>query len=409
MWKMILERIKYWMQLFLLPIYWLSFLIPRSKKIWLFGSTFGRRFADNPKYFYLYLNEHRELGIRPIWITRDKEIHQFLLKHGFETYYVRSLRGIWYCLRSKVYIFDNYSKDISHWLSAGAVKINLWHGSGNKKTNYDNIFDKVRHPKNLWERWKTFPRRLSDEKPHHYTLATSEAMGLITQSAFHTTKEHVIIDGYPRNDAMLNPEFPNLLNEKEQKNLDDIREWKKEGYIIDLYMTTFRDSEADFFKVMNLEKFNEYLQFNGIIFVVKLHPKSKLQKQFLKIEYSNIKVIDANIDPYTFVGEVDILTSDYSSIYTDFLLLDRPVVAFHFDYDKYSTETRDSYISFEEYMPEKKAISMEELMSLTLEVLKQDPQKEARKTSKARMFQYDDDKSTQRLVQKVKRIVGLKE
>ena len=44
----ITDRLHYWGQLLLLPVYWLSFLVPRDKKIWLFGSTFGRRFADNP-------------------------------------------------------------------------------------------------------------------------------------------------------------------------------------------------------------------------------------------------------------------------------------------------------------------------------------------------------------------------
>lgn len=47
--KKFLEGIKYWGQLLLLPIYWFSFLFPRNKNIWLFGSTFGRRFADNPR------------------------------------------------------------------------------------------------------------------------------------------------------------------------------------------------------------------------------------------------------------------------------------------------------------------------------------------------------------------------
>ena len=91
-----------------------------------------------------------------------------------------SIKGIWFALRGKVYLFDNYSKDINFWQSGGAMKVNLWHGTGNKKANHDNKFDKFRHPKNLWERFMTFPRRLSDEKPHHYTLATSEPLAIIT-------------------------------------------------------------------------------------------------------------------------------------------------------------------------------------------------------------------------------------
>ena len=55
-----INRVKYWGQLLGLPIYWLSFCVPRKKNIWLFGSTFGRRFADNPRYLYLYASQHKD-------------------------------------------------------------------------------------------------------------------------------------------------------------------------------------------------------------------------------------------------------------------------------------------------------------------------------------------------------------
>lgn len=123
-----INNLKYWSQLFLLPIYWISFLTPRSKKKWVFGSTFGRRWADNGRYFYLYLSQHEKDKIRPIWISRGKSIVELLNRKGYEAYYVHSMKGIYYCLRAKVYVFDNYSKDISFWLSGEAVKINFWHG-----------------------------------------------------------------------------------------------------------------------------------------------------------------------------------------------------------------------------------------------------------------------------------------
>ena len=184
------ERIKYWAQLFLLPVYGLSFFLPRDEKIWVFGSTFGRRFAENPRYLFLYVSQNHTDVVRPIWITHVKEIAEFLQKNGYEAYCYHSLKGIWYSVRASRYIFDNYSKDIDFWLSGGAIKINLWHGSGNKKTNHDNEFDKIRHPKTAWEHWCTWLRRLSDEKPYHYTLATSEAMANIFTSAFATDMEH---------------------------------------------------------------------------------------------------------------------------------------------------------------------------------------------------------------------------
>ncbi len=383
----IINGLKYWGQLLLLPFYWLSFLMPRDAKLWLFGSTFGRRFADNPKYFYLYVSQHKkELGVRPVWLSHSREIVEFLNSSGYEAYYYHSARGIWLALRGKVYLFDNYAKDINFWQSGGAVKVNLWHGVGNKRINYDNRFDKVRHPKNLWEKLKYFPRKLSDEKPGHYILATSPMMCRIFARAFQVPGEHVIEAGYPRNDYILGGDIKNLYSADEKKVLSMIDAWKKKGGKVDLYMPTFRDSETEFFKVMDLERFNGFLKEHRILFLTKLHPKSRLAKTFGKIVYSNIINIAPESDPYVFLGQADILTTDYSSVYSDFMLLDRPTVAFWYDYDKYSEHTRDGYFDFREYMPEIKAVTMEELMECTERVLLEDTAKKKRAVSRNKMF-----------------------
>ena len=88
----ITDRLKYWGQLLLLPVYWLSFLVPRNKKIWLFGSTFGRRFADNPRYLYLYVSQHKEeLKLRPIWISHNENVVRMLNNEGYVSQFKRNL------------------------------------------------------------------------------------------------------------------------------------------------------------------------------------------------------------------------------------------------------------------------------------------------------------------------------
>lgn len=405
--RKIIDGLKYWGQLFLLPVYGLSFLMPRDKKIWLFGSTFGRRFADNPKYFYLYMSQHKEKNIDAVWISHDKEIVKYLNQNGYKAYYYKSFKGIIYCLRAKVYIFDNYSKDISFWLSAGATKVNLWHGVGNKRINYDNKHDLVRHPKNIWERFKYFPRRLSDEKPSHYILATSPTMCKIFARAFQVHKSHVIQAGYPRNDILVDDNIvKNIYSKQEKKALNYIKTFRENGGKVDLYMPTFRDSEKIFLDIMNLDKFNEFLIENNILFVTKLHPKSKLKEKFNEISYSNIFNLDADMDPYVFLGQADVLTTDYSSIYSDYMLLDRPVVAFQYDYEEYSSNTRDGYFDFDKYMPEKKAKTMEELMQVTVQVLENDESKHKRHISRKVMFASDKADANETLYKEIIKIIN---
>ena len=404
--KKIRDEIRYWSQVFLIPLYWFSYVTPRSKKIWLFGSSFGKRFADNPRYLYLYLNQIKPMDVRPIWITHNKEIVEFLRDHKLEVYYYRSLKGIWYCLRGGVYIFDNYSKDISFWLSGGAKKVNLWHGTGNKKINYDNIFDKVRHPQNNWQKFRYALRRMSDEKPSHYVLATSQMMGGIFSSAFRVPKDHIIIDGYPRNDVLIHKDLgKGIYTTKEKKAIEEILQYKKEGKKIILYMPTFRESETKFFQVMNFEVFNDFLNRHDLIFYTKLHPKSKLKQRFMEITYSNIIFMEDVIDSYTVLGYADMLTTDYSSVYTDYLLLNRPSVLFTYDLEEYSKNTRECYFEYDVYIPELRTYNMEEFMNGIAAVLEQDLYEEGRLKLRAKMFDYIDGDSSKRLYEKIKKIL----
>ncbi len=434
--KNILEGIKYWGQLLLLPIYWFSFLFPRSKNIWLFGSTFGRRFADNPRYFYLYISQvvrklnsdddkERPLDkccihdkpIRPIWISHNKEIVEFLNENGYKAYYNHSLKGIWYCLRGKVYCFDNYSKDISFWLSGGAIKFNMWHGVGNKCINYDNKHDKVRHPKNAWERFKYFPRRLSDEKPSHYILTTSPMMSEIFSRAFQIPMNHVIEAGYPRNDILFedtnnlrhandnNVYIKNLYLPEEKKLMDYISSWKGQGLKVIAYLPTFRPSENKLFEVCDLQQLNHFFREHDMMMVCKLHPKSSCKQEFEKIEYSNIYVVSAEVDVNAFLGKIDLLIADYSSVYSDYMLLDRPVVAFHYDYEEYAKDTRDAYFIWDEYMPEKRARNREELQEAILEVMEDDVAVEKRRLFRNMLYSQVDEVSARRLLDKLKTVV----
>lgn len=399
------DRIKYWLQIFLIPVYWISFLTPRSRKIWVLGSTFGRRYADNARYFYLYLDEFEKKSIRPIWISRKKEIVRFLKENGKEAYYVRSIKGVYYCLRAKVYIFDNYSKDICFWLSGGARKVNLWHGAGNKATNFDNRFDYLRHPRNFREYISTAITRMSNEKPSHYILATSPTYRDIFASAFQVPKEHIIIEGYPRNVAMLNENIDKLLTGAEEKNLQIITGHKNKGEKVVVYMPTFRNTETMFFDVVNLEKFNIFLREKNIFFMTKMHPKSNAKKEFQRVEFTNIYNIDSDVDPYTFLEDVDMLVTDYSSVFSDFSLLNRPTIIFPFDYKEYSSGTRDEYVPFNEYIKVTKVYSQAELEKSMERLLEKDTDYEGRKWLLERTFSSQDEESSKRLCEKIKEII----
>ncbi len=387
----IINSLKYWGQLFLLPIYWLSFLMPRDKHIWLFGSTFGNRFADNPRYLYLYVAQHSSYasdkvkdsveqwerggkgwhednnckGIRAIWISRNKEIITFLNDNGYEAYYYHSLMGIWYALRGKVYFFDNYSKDINFWQSGGAVKVNLWHGIPLKKIQHDNIFDKFRHPANAWEAWKNFPRNISDEKPGHYILCPSRNMRDIYASAFRT--ENVIECGYPRWDGIVSDTFMDVYDEHERLLYNEITSWKETGHEVIFYAPTFRDSEEMVYQALPIKELNDILKKSKKVLFIKNHVKSKYSDILHKRAegLSNVIILNKNLDAMELLlKECDVLITDYSSAYFDYLLTERPIIFFVPDYEEYLAQSRELYFKYNDVTPGYKVKNGKDILSV---------------------------------------------
>ena len=84
--------------------------------------------------------------------------------------------------------------------------------------------------------------------------------------------------------------------------------------------------------------------------------------------YKNIFFVRPDSDADPLLPLTDILVTDYSGIYFEFLLLDRPVVFFAFDYEKYVSQDRELYFPYGEVTPGPKAKNLRELMGYLAEV-----------------------------------------
>ena len=142
-----------------------------------------------------------------------------------------------------------------------------------------------------------------------------------------------------------------------------------------------------------------------MVLVCKLHPKSLCTKQFEQIEYANICVISADVDVNSFLGLTDLLIADYSSVYSDFMLTEKPVVAFQYDYKEYSLDTRTAYFDYDEYMPEVKTVDMISLEKGILEVLEHDDAREKREAFRMKLYTDKDGFSSRRTVQELRKVM----
>ena len=171
-------------------------------------------------------------------------------------------------------------------------------------------------------------------------------------------------------------------------------------------MPTFRDSEVEFFREIDLDKFNEFLRNNNILFCVKLHPKSKLKEKFASLESENIINIHADTDPYVFINESHGLVTDYSSIYFDYLFADKPICFFDYDLETYLKDSREMYFDYEEFTPGEKATNQGELETALANICNGvDNYIESRSTLRGKLFDLTERSVSQELVEYIKTIL----
>lgn len=333
-------------------------LVPRSKHVWITGMESGWDyenaapvFFDNSKYFFLYLVNNTEE--RVYWVSTSKREIELLNRLNLPVVNYNTLKGKWIVARAK-YSFHHYGENtINKLAQLGMIQINLWHGTPLKKILYD-VSPKTKTKYDLIY-------RILDLGGEHYVSSTSTYLtNEIICRAFDVEKEQVINYGYPRTDILkLNRKDITLFCKKYSSNLLKYIEIINHRKVF-LYMPTFRDDDLDYFNKANIDfdKLDKVLRENNSVFFLKLHP---LTKQVNVNNYDNIICIDNDVDIYPFLVFTDYLITDYSSIFFDFLHLNREIIFIPYDLDNYISK-RELYFKYNEFVPGKIYYTFDEFM-----------------------------------------------
>ncbi len=347
---------------FLYPLYFISFLFPKNKNLWVIGCH-NDTFMDNSKYFYLFLvRNNRNLikeKIKFYWITGNNNVYQSLKKQGFPVFKRWSLKGLFIQLRAGIFIYSSYLSDINFWTSGRTIRINLWHGIPLKRIEYDVKIGKLGR---RYHGWKKYLYKVLTPwiftKPT-YLLSTSPNISKIFSSAFGIGIERCLNYGYPRCDIFFcskdkmekNIEF--YLPEYVDKNLGFekiLHELKKFNKII-VYMPTFRDKKIyDAMKNIDFQELNQFLRNINSILILKLHPNVSMNTNVEN--FSNIIKWDSKLDIYPFLIFTDLLITDYSSIMFDYLLLNKPIILYWYDKEHYFKSERGFYENIKKIIEE---------------------------------------------------------
>lgn len=371
-----------------LPLYYISKLIPKSKKIWIFGAWFGEKYADNSKYFFEYVNNH-DPTIKAIWLTKNKETLKLVRKKGYKAYYSYSIKGYWITMRAYLSFVSTGISDVNRFVFTGKC-INLWHGIPLKKIGYDDrITNKILKKRSIKEIVFPFIRKYEF---FYKIIASSKTDANLYRSAFNKKISNIWITGLPRNDV-----FFNKKHYTEEFNI--------------IYMPTHRkEGEFDVNKLFlnNINDINHFLKGINAILYIKLHYYH--MKNMQNLNYSNIKMIfdkDIEQDIYTNINSFDILITDYSSIYFDYLLSNKPIIFAPFDLEEYLKKDREFYFDYNEVTPGPKCKNWNEVLEW-INKFKNNPQlyEEERKKIRNMFHKYQDGQNSKRVYEMVKRFIN---
>jgi CDP-glycerol glycerophosphotransferase len=354
-------------------------------------------FSDNAMSVFDYMVSNKTMKYEIVWLINDLYIPSNIdeLKKHFKIKVIKlkSFLGILNYMTSKYIFYTHGALNGIECLNKQTV-VNLWHGMPLKNIGYlDN--------------------KTEEDVAHFtYTIATSEEFQNIISKVFGVDKNKVLITGLPRNDRM--NKFRDVLN---KLGIDGKLYNKKI-----LWMPTFRkssvgdkrndgiskDGQLPLLSNKELKKFNVYLNDNNILLVIKLHPMDSLQKEDF-CELSNIKII-VNDDfikieeqLYSIFQEIDALITDYSSVYFDFMILNKPIGFVMDDLGEYASSRGFVFEDIYEWIPGPIIKEVSQLYSFVEQINNNiDDYKEIRERVNNKTNKYSDFNNTERLFDELK-------
>lgn len=291
--------------------------------IWLFSSTDNSHYNYNSRYLFEYVKENLP-KITPLFVINDPELRNSLSSKYGKQYFIEteSIQGIRQALSAGVWFTSAGLPAYGTGLHKKRLIINLWHGVPLKKIA---LLDP-----NLKKAARIYFKKIFSE---NYTciLTTSHELIPLMARSFAVSEDKIKVWGQPRNDGLFQK---NDCREILGQLFPDLPEYTKTV----LYAPTFRDYgqvQLFPFKDFDQEQLEAFLDEKNMLLFIRTHvaeqgsaaPYLGKRIRFLGNEQAE--------DVTGILNIFDCLITDYSSIYIDYLLTDKPMIFLPYDRQQY--------------------------------------------------------------------------
>lgn len=326
----------------------------------------GYQFVDlNIKYLYFYLLKHSNWKIH--LATYNKRDYEMYKNAGFAVTWCDSKEFVDLAFRCKIKIIDQ-TPTVPFFINALKIGkcVQLWHG-----ITIENL--------GILANYKVLKYAL--------VLSTSKFVSEYSFSKIYLY-DRIIECGYPRNDILRG--YESKIFNVDEEILREVKEHKSKFII---YAPTHRahgfiDNPLDYVKL------DTFCEKNSLKLIIKMHPyaaeKLRDDLNFYKANgggYRNLIIYPPNKDAYVIMKYCDLMIADYSSMYFDFLFVNKPIVFFPYDYEKWVQSEGGVCLDYFAYSPGDKAQNQNELEQIILANLSNDKYKDERERIKKIMFE----------------------
>lgn len=316
---------------------------------WIFSSVDNCHYNYNSRYLFEYVKEHIP-EVTPYFVINDEHLRKELSDRYGETYFIETntAKGIQKVLSAGVWFTSAGLPVYGTGLKKNRMIINLWHGVPLKKIA---LLDPNLNP------WSRFYFRKIFSENYSCIVTTSKALIPVMAKSFCVPEKKIKVWGQPRNDQIFSP-----IDRKEY--LESVCGRLPEYEKVVLYAPTFRDyGPTRLFPFPDFDQMalEEFLNRKKMLLFIRTHIKEKSGAQAYLTQRVRYLGEEAAEDVTGVLGIFDLLVTDYSSIYIDYLLTEKPIVFLPYDKEQY-LEGRGMNFGYDEVTPGPKPETMKEFL-----------------------------------------------
>lgn len=351
-------------------------------------------FADNSLYLYNHLAAQHKPGLTLEWLAGSDPSEKGIRAKANSRFGLQPAT-YWKMGRARL-VFFSHNYPYFKRKKKGQTVVYMTHGCPVKREKIEGM--------------DIVPLDYKRKPNFDYALCIGEG-ARIPQSIFCLCNPEIVLPlGYPRNDALLRAKGNSIDNPFMAPGSNKAIVWMPTFRVSNYGKLSESQSQNEFGLPLltsadDLADLDRYLKEKKTTLIVKIH---RLQADYpvFKSKYGNIVfVTDAELDNkglklYDMVALTDALLTDYSSIYFDYLVLDRPVGFTLDDYELYEHDRGYVYRDTKSVLAGHHIYDMGELKAFIDDMADgKDPHAEARLRVKEYFYGGRYDNASQRIAE----------